>query len=580
MDKEITEEVSQEVNSDILENYSFAEKIKKDTVSSGFAWDDREQLFYGRYKSPEENKKIKSLYSTGELLSLVIDSSCRIMAQMPTGRFCNIDDPNIGKVIAANLTFHEYIIPNANTGGNFFTKMRQANMYSKVYGKMPAFVDYIVSKKYTGPDVVLIHPRRFMPQPGKYSIADMDWCFVDVPVTKEWLEERSKNHPEIWNPDLIAELAPTSIDQSTLSTEERKGIQDKKNIVLRNYFTRQGDWTLYEVSSKKKIFEQRDYWPGIPMTEKGTIPVLDRYWDICDFERGEMPQKTIDSLFRKYLAAIDKSIDPTTILDPESMVMTSVNVNNKFWFAKNGKTNEPRVLENSPQGLATFQSTYQIIKANLISLGAQTDTSIPSGIDVGLGKTPEALKKQGAREGARDIWDRYMQEKFFEDTANMMMAVASKRGMGDIKIIEIESALKKIKSAYPEKDIEIFKQGTIGKDYLASLNVKYKVDPGSTSKKDDSAERILNLLTMIQKNPAIQQDIAASGKKVNWGEAIKRLAIEDGIQDWDKIIVDATNPESVKGIGDEEGTTISEDGAEENLGIMNDVEGVMPINQQ
>jgi hypothetical protein len=66
----------------------------------------------------------------------------------------------------------------------------------------------------------------------------------------------------------------------------------------------------------------------------------------------------------------------------------------------------------------------------------------------------------------------------------------------------------------------------------------------------------MNLLNMIAKNPDIGNDIIQSGKRINWGEAIKRLAIENGIQDWDKIIVDAPNPSSVQGVGDPGGTTI------------------------
>ena len=268
-------------------------------------------------------------------------------------------------------------------------------------------------------------------------------------------------------------------------------------------------------------------------------------------------------MVRKYLEAVDKSIDPTTIVDPEEMVMSSVSMDNKFWFAKNGKTGGPRVLETSPQGLATFQTTYNIMKANLMSLGASTDTSVPASIDVGFGKTPEALKMQGAREGARDSWDRYMQEKFLEDCANMMMAVASKRGMGETKILGIQSALEKIKSAYADKDLDIFKNGVVPADMLKDLRVKYKVDEGSTAKKSDAGERMMAFLEKIAGNQEIVASLKEEGKKIGWGEAIKRVAIDQGLTDWEKIIVDATTPDSVEGVGDESGTIIREGAPQE-----------------
>lgn len=548
-------EKGKSVDENIFANFQYAEKLKKDAMASGFSWDDRESLLYGIYKGADE--KAKSNYSTGELVSLILDSACRVMAQMATGRFTGRGDTTIAQVIAANLLYHEYILPNANSGGDFFTKQRQSNIYSKVYGNQVGFIDYIETKDYSGPDLVLIHARRFYPQPGKYSLADMDWCFVDVPVTKEWLEKRSKANPKVWDPVVISGLNVSTTDQANLTIEERKGGSEKKNIILRNYFNKNGDWVIFEANTKHVIFSEDDYWPGIPLVDKLTIPMLDRYWCLSDFERGETAQKAIDALVRKYLEAVDKSIDPTTIIDPEEMVMSSVATTNKFWFAKDGKTNGPRVLENSPQGLITFQTTHQIMKSNLLSLGAQTDTSVPSRIDVGAGKTPQALKMQDNRMGARDSWDRYMQEKFLEDCANMMMKVAAKRGMGEIRIPGIEKALEKIKTAYPSQELDKFRNGVVKMDLLADMSVRYQVDPGSTETKDDAGEKMMSLLSLITKNPNIEKSILESGKKIDWGEAVKRLSIENGIPDWDNILVDAAvNPSGTDGIGSAGSTAV------------------------
>ncbi len=554
---------TKQLSDEITANFTEAEKAKKDVMTSGFPWDEREQLFRGIYKAAAEksksDEKAKNLYSTGELESMILDSACRVMAQMPTGRFEG-DEETIARVIAANLVYHNFILPNANSGGDFFTKQRQANIYSKIYGTMPAFIDFVVNAgrhgKYTGPDLVLVHPRRFLPQPGKYSIVDMDWCFVDVPKSKSWLESRAKANPEVWDPKIIAELNPSQVDKQYLTMEEQRTSQDRKDIVLRNYFTCEGDWTIYEPTSQKVIFSEKDYWPGIPLVEKLTIPLLDRYFGRCDLERGETPQKSIDSLVRKFFEAVDKSIDPTTVIDPENMVMSSVSIKNKFWFAKDGKTTEPRVLNSTPAGLDTFQVVYNIMKANMLSMSAQTDTSVPSSLDVGFGKTPEALKKQDAREGARDSWDRYMQEKFLGDCANMMMAVASKRGMGQVKIPGIQAAIEKIKTAYPDQELKAFENGIVEENLLADLRVSYKVDPGSTAKQNDAGEKTMAFLEGIAGNSEIMQQLKAEGKKINWGEALKRVAIDKGIQDYDKIIVSAEDPNSVAGVGDSGGTVV------------------------
>ena len=56
----------------------------------------------------------------------------------------------------------------------------------------------------------------------------------------------------------------------------------------------------------------------------------------------------------------------------------------------------------SPQGQNTFNNVYQIVTSSMLNMMGTTDTSISSQVDPGMGKTPEALKQQGARESSRD----------------------------------------------------------------------------------------------------------------------------------------------------------------------------------
>lgn len=554
-----------EVSDEIVANFTASKSLKKQIIEGGFNWDEREELFLGKYTQNREEGNSKeesvSLYSTGELQSLVLDSACRIMAQMPTGSFQGLDDDSIASVVSANLIFHEHIFKKANTGGDFFTKMRQVNFYSKIYGTFPVFIDYIENERYTGPDMVLIHPRRFYPQPGKVSIADMDWCFVDTPVTKEWLEDKEKNAGDVWNSEVIKEIknkeSELSLDASTVV--ERDNSEEKKGkIILRNYFTSKGDWLIYEPISGKILVKEDKYWDCIPMTEKVTIPLIDRYWGYSDYERGESNQKALDHLTGQYFQAIERSIEPTTIIDPEQMVMSSVKMENKFWFTKGNTSSLPRTLEVSPQGISVFPQAYNMMKANLMSMSASTDTSITKATDAGFGRTPQALKMQEQREGARDSWDRHMQERFFENVANLMLKVAIKRGMGEVKIKGIEKALEKIARAYPGKEIPTYTNGVVNLGDIKDTNIYYEVDPGSTMKKEGNSEKILGMLQELINVPGVVESLQEEGKKINWGNLLQKVAIEAGIQDWEDIVTDQTNPESVPGIGGGEANSAME----------------------
>jgi hypothetical protein len=83
------------------------------------------------------------------------------------------------------------------------------------------------------------------------------------------------------------------------------------------------------------------------------------------------------------------------------------------------------------------------------------------------------------------------------------------------------------------------------------------------------------LVELYAKYPQIQQDLAERGQKINFGEAFKRVVIDEGITDADKIIVTNNNPESVEGVGDEGSTVDPNAGAVE----VQPAEG-QPINNQ
>jgi len=535
----------------VKQNFTDAERAHRDVRDKNFTWDEREQMMFGRYKNANEGTRAE--YSTGELMNLVYDASCRVMAQLPTGRFTNLDDEDILNTIAMNLVYEHYVIPNANTGGSYLVKSRQVNMYARIYGTMPVFTDWVVRNHYEGPDPIIIHPRRFYPQPGKYAIEDMDWCFIDVPVTKKWLQERAKQPDSPWmNVELVQETGGADSDNASYN-EKNSNTGSKKEVLLRHYLTASGDWMVYDTTSDVIVLNEKGYFPDIPIVDKHTIPLLDRYWGLSDFERGERPQKTIDALIRYYLDSVALSIDPPLVMDPESVVLSSiVRKPRAKWFTKGQASITP--VNVSPQGIGTFQTTYNLLKANLLSLGATTDTMVTRETDPAFGKTPQALQQQAQREGARDSWDRFMQEEFLRRLADKMAALIVHKGLDVKKIPNISNALERVKSAYPDKDLTVFEKGKIDEKYLKGT-FRYEIDAGSTMKRDDAGRKMFGILNTMAKNQQVMQSLEQGGKTINWGEAIKRIAIDEGIQDWDKIVVDRTSPESVDGVGDAEGTT-------------------------
>lgn len=571
-------EVSQEVLNETLLSietlYKQADNAHREvrSGSSTFPWDDRERLFLGRYKHPEE--KTKSILSTGELTTLNIDRACRVMAQLPSGRFYNMSGKP-GANMAMNLIFEHYVLPNATQGGTMLTKLRTIDMYSGVFGTIPAFIEWVHSDKYVGPDLRMIHPRRARPQAGKNSKEEMEIFFIDVEVSKEWLEKREGKAPWM-NIDKVLALYGDGVDDQgtgeddTERSPEQRG-KTKTGITLRHSFFSNGDWCIDHPLSRNIILFEQDWYCGMPIAVKHQYPRLDSFWSYSDFERGELTQKSIDTLVRLYLDGVDNSINPPKVMDPESVILSSLKT--KDWYVKDGKLQDIRHENVSPQGLQTFQSTYQILKANLLSLGATTDTSVSANVDPGFGKTPEAIKQQGARQGARDAWDTHMMKDFIEDAFTQMANLIAKKGVDKIAFKLLGSSIQKIKEQYPKEDFSIlgpdWENGNIeiSPDLFKSQNdeeeeyttdeFRYVMDDGSTLlKQEDTSTKLLEFAKVYFQYPQIQADLQMRNQRFDIGELFKRAVIDSGVQDAEKIIVTEQAPESLAGIGSDGATVM------------------------
>ena len=535
--------------------FATADLALKEIRDSGFTWDEREKLFAGIYKDSEEKTEAKNILSTGELTTLAMDGSCRVMAQMPSGRFYN-KDGKTGASMLMNLLFEHYVVPNAVTGGAMLLKNRLVNLYSRIYPYTLTFIDWVFRGDYVGPDPVIIHPRRFRPQPGKTAIEDMDYCFVDVEVSESWLKERDRKFWKNVDEILKNHEEGSGTPEEDRSSEERG--KTRKGFTLKNRFESNGDWTV--VCDGKLMVHEKEYWAGIPISMKRQYPRIDQLAALNDFDRGQSNQKAIDSLVRMLLDGIAMSIDPPLVMDPEQVILSSIIRQPKAkWFVKNGASNAITPQTISPRGLESFQSFYGTLKANLMSLGASGDPILSKGEDVGFGKTPQALKMQGEKQGARDVWDISMMEMFIERQYTIIADMLAKKGVSEYAFRLLGTSIEKIKEQYPSEDFSGLLERedgmiAINPEYIRG-EYRYIVDPGSMQlKKDETGEKMMSLIELYGKYPEIRADLEANGEKVNFGEAFKRVVIDSGIQDWDKIIIKNENPENIEGIGDEAST--------------------------
>jgi hypothetical protein len=545
-------------------HYNESEKfIAEIRDNNDFSWDDREKLLIGELTDFGSSKS-KSKVNTGDLVNLVFDGASRVMAQFPTGRIQAMTQDDKGKNLMMNLVHEKYIIPNADSQFDLLTKLRVWSIYSRVFGSMPALVDYRVDDDYIGPDLWILHPRNVFPQPGATNGKDMQYCQVSTWVDMDYLKGRDK---KIWKniDELIGKVkeggkTKQQMDSKYLPVNERLGgdlLAEEGKFAQCELITeyRKDRWITY---SKEYNLIVRDI-PNpqgnneLPIVWKHCFPLIDRLYGLAEFERGKTLQFAANSLVNMYLEGVAMSIFPPLLLDKNGIVASSIEYKHKAkWLMT--KPNSISQLQLSPQGMNTFNSTYSFLKSQILNLGATTDTSISKDVDPGKGKTPEALKQQSAREGARDAWDRFMMERALEEVNQKFIDLLTTKQEKPIDIELFKDDVEKIQKAYPDEQIAtVFSSGEAGmlqvtadqwQDEKGTIKFKYYVDSGSTMKKDDQEEHmaLVDIMALVLKFPSALQQIEQSGKfqigdkTFDFGETLKRYVITSGIQDGEKII--------------------------------------------
>ena len=544
-----------------------AQKAKDYLATKRDLWDENEQLFTNQL-GDEISDTTKSQVFDPKLATMAIERSNRVMAQLPIGKVKSISKNDEGTSRLMNLTVDKYIVPNANAQFDFLTKCRLVNLYSNIYGSFYVFVDWDVKPNgYVGPDMWLLNIRDVLPQVGAISLADSDYIIVRTWKPYSFFENL-KGKKGYKNIDKILE----NLKDKTGSKDQREEKSQREENQYPNEQAAKGKgyfevlsqyerdrWVDYVVDSKNGIFRDTDnpHKNGeLPVIEKYSQPLIDDFIGMGDFERGATMQKGVNSLWNLYLDGVKLSISPPTMVNKDNIADSS---SFKFtpgakWLGRNNIQNLAQTLNLSPQGINTFNNTYQVMNAALLNMFGTTDTAVTAQTDPGMGKTPQALKMQGNRENTRDNADRFYQEQFIKKVMNRFINLVTKKQSGALQVRLFEAEIEELKKSYPEiEDMYDEKSGkiTIPKSKFGSVVFDYEMVSGSTYVIDQEQQQsnLLSVLDLFIKNPQMIQYLGEKeNKEVKIGELITRIMANSGIQDWGKIVVDLN-----EGDGDVEG---------------------------
>lgn len=529
-------------------------------------WDDRERLIVG-VPTDQSSKANKSQISDGGLSTMAMERSFRVMGQMSTGQVKAIGQKDKGKALLMDLIIQRHVIPNANWGADFLTKLRQWNFYSQVYGMMPMLYDWRVREDgYIGPDCRLIPIRDFTPQRGRTSMNDMDYVYVDTYHSVRELEAEMKRKDTNWDTkvlkDVIKAARAGDIDKTyiKMSAIERarakavgvsqgKGDGARIRLTTKYWSGKDGKWQTFAPDYGFQLCREIENPHGtgrIPVVLKEAFPLVDSLYGLGDFERGESLQKAGDALTNLYFDAVKMSIYRPMIVNPNGVVPHTLKYQaGARWLET--IPNSIRAFETSPQGMNTFNSTIGYIKGALNNQSGTTDTMVTSesSHDPQFGKTPAALAKQQARESSRDNWDRYFMEQAIENLLDGFCHLVASRHDTPIELTLFGQEIAQIQNLYPDvKDLlEVSDSGAnatmrLSPKMTAGVDYKYYVDSGSTKARDDEAqyEAVSEAIGMFSKIPNLEMSLAAQGKQFDFANAFEVLLRTGGVEDIEKLV--------------------------------------------
>lgn len=512
-------------------------------------WNDLEDLLHGTL-SDSLSSTAKSKVFDPKLATFLIERSGRVMSQLPTGKVKPMSRNDVAASELMNLCLDKYVIPNANAQFDFLTKLRLMDLYSNVYGNYFAMVDWDIKPNgYAGPDLFLIDIWDIFPQVGAVSLEDSDYVIVRTWKTISQIEQLGERSTYRNIDAVVRKLKDSSDDKSSRdSDKESSRTRDEYG----NREPSKGDG-YYEVLTMYEKDRWVDYVPRaemiireidnphdngeLPLVNKYSIPLMHDFFGLSDFERGMSMQKGLNSLWNLYLDGVKMSIFPPMELDKNNIYASTI----KFgpaekWLVK--RIGSARAVDLSPQGINSFNNTYQTMNAALLNMHGTTDTSVSSSTEAGFGKTPLALKLQAQRENTRDNLDRFYMEKTVEAVMGKMVNLISKKQSGAIKMRLFEDEVQSLAQRFPEIEEyydEENGQVTIDREVYGDVMFDYEIVSGSTHAVDQD-KQLQALIQMLQVLPQTEEKMTAEGKKVNYGELVTRIMNNAGITDWDKII--------------------------------------------
>jgi len=559
---------------DYLEDHFNSSWRYMQTIRDGL--DEKEALLIGEPWDEISSKVTKSKIFDPRLSTIVIERSARVAAQLPRGEAMAVSEDDIGKNLLMNLSLDNYK-RTANEQYRFLQKLRMSSMYSQVYGSLFALVPWRVNSRtgFVGPEVNLIAMRDSFPQPGLPNLNEASWFIQAASLSYDWIKAQKG---ESWNKEAVELLGSYLKDWTEnmanpskygSSTDETADEDQRSFIERRNFPTIEGSKGYARIRLLTEYNADLNAWiswcpavPGVknsralilrvvkdayvkgmlPVVKKDCFPLLDSVIGMGEFERGKSIQYAMNSLINLYMDGVKYSIFPPLHINWQNAVMSTIKWGpGERWLMKNPNGDVQAMQNINPQGLNTFQNTYQFLLSALQSQAGTTEVSSPNNTQPTVGRTPQAVQFLRDRENARDSYEGFMMDTFVQDIFDRWIALINNKMPGKLMTRLFEDEIKRIEKKYPDVKELVGKGGSVSIDPKRLKNKMgydyyHEFNSMMAPQSDVKAQEVSSILNLAMSNGFI--DIAAKqGYEINVGELFYELvSLATSIRDPDKIV--------------------------------------------
>lgn len=489
------------------------------------------------------SRKIQNGLSDGRTTTIYQERAARVMAQLPKGEMKAAGKKDGGASAVLDIILQKYVYPGANAQAPLLEKFRNWQFYSSVYGFMPMYYDWNVTQTgYVGPDCWLWHPRNFVPQLGRATVDDMDYCHAITYASEEYLEELLEAPDDAdWDKDEIKKLLDiieqklrdVSSQRDSLVTRERQSQADRGRIMLATRYEagEDGNWVVFAPEYNGLVIRvtPNPHKNGrIPFVVKYSTPLFDNFYGLGDFQRAKPLQFASDGLDAFYFAGIKRGLYPPTIINPAGVVKSSITQDpGAIW--QETVANSIREYRTDPVGLTTYQAAKTLMNGAMLNQAGTTDTSqtVSNTSDPGFSKTPEGLQQQSQRESTRDNQDRFYLESKIETLLDRMMGLIGVIGTEDIPVnlfvedfqdIEAAGWSDELKDMLDISESGMSAKMTIKPSLFKDLDTRFQIDPNSTSQADKQTQ-LTSLESFVKSMSSLQNEMVEmknQGMTIDW----------------------------------------------------------------